>query len=212
MSKRGVKEEKKGKKGIYLQECTENDVFDAPGAPRVIGIDPGISGAIVVIDGKKLFKSYPMPLEKGAPPRSVSFQGLMDVFDEIRIAHGALHIFLERAVPMAMGSKGAFSYGRGFEAIVIAIKLHRLPVTMVEPAKWTREMHEGISSDLKPKARSLIAVQRLFPTLVSLLPQKPKGGLHDGPIDALLIAGYGLRRLMPSAPIPVPSTEVADFF
>ncbi len=63
-------------------------------------------------------------------------------------------------------------------------------------------MDEGNASrkDLLPKAKSLIAVKRLFPKLVKQLPRDRKGNLLDGPVDALLIAGYGLRRLRPKDP------------
>jgi hypothetical protein len=160
----------------------------------VLGIDPGINGAFVITDGKFL-RSYPMPIVVNGKEKLIDFDGVWARLSAIKTAHGPIHVFLERAVPMAMGSKGAFTYGRGFEALIIALNLHKFPLTHVEPNRWTKEMHEGISADLKPKARSLIAVKRLYPHLVKSLPKKPKGGLHDGPIDALLIAGYGLRKL-----------------
>lgn len=164
-------------------------------ADRLVAIDPGISGAIVITNGVDFFDSFPMPIVSDGKNKAVDFDGVFKLLEKISYVHGLIHVYLERAVPMAMGSKHAFNYGRGFEAIVIALSLVKFPVTYVEPNKWTKEMHEGISADLKPKARSLIAVQRLYPGLVALLPKKPKGGLHDGPIDALLIAGYGLRKM-----------------
>lgn len=163
-------------------------------ALKVLGIDPGISGALVVTDGRTL-DSYPMPIKVDGKNKSVDFRAVRDLLGNLLEVCGPLHVFLERAIPMAMGSAGAFSYGRGFEALVIAIDLVGFPMTQVDPSRWAKEMHEGISADLKPKARSLIAVKRLYPHLVAQLPKRPKGGLHDGPIDALLIAGYGLRLL-----------------
>jgi hypothetical protein len=158
---------------------------------KVLAIDPGINGAFVLTDGKGFFKYWPMPVTLDGKDKSVNFKGVLEILKKV----GTVHVYLERAMPMAQGMKSAFSYGRGFEALVIAISMSGLSVTYVEPAKWTKEMHEGISADLKPKAKSLIAVQRLFPKLVMYLPKKPKGGLHDGPIDALLIAGWALRKL-----------------
>lgn len=160
----------------------------------VIAIDPGISGAILATNGDDFLEVHSMPVVSDGKNKQVSFDGVHLILKTLAARHGTPHVFLERAVPMAMGAKGAFSYGRGFEAIVIAVRLTHLPVTHVEPSKWTREMMEGISIDLRPKARALIAVERLYPRLVGQLPKKPKGGLQDGPIDALLIAGYGLRK------------------
>lgn len=164
----------------------------------VLGIDPGNTGSFVLTNGVKL-KTWEMPLIQSGKNKTISHRGVMEILSDVVIEDDVIdgpevQVYLERAMPMAMGSKHAFSYGRGFEAIVIAIETIKLPMTMVEPQKWAKEMHEGISADLKPKAKSLIAAKRLFPKLVAMLPTKPKGGVHDGMIDALLIAGYGLRK------------------
>ncbi len=182
-----------------------------PGAPRgalALGIDPGVSGAFVLTDGDGFAKVWPMPLVVNGADRSIDFDGvhelLWNLLEEYRF-----HIFLERAIPMAMGSKGAFSYGRGFAAIEIAIQLHNIPVTYVEPAKWAKYMHEGLSTDLRPKAKSMMAAKRLYPKIVKILPTNTKGTLQDGPIDALLIAGYGIRRgLVSSGGV----AKIDDFF
>ena len=155
---------------------------------KVIGIDPGLTGAIVVLNGEK-FESFLMPIQEN---KDVDF----DQFRKILAGFEGGHVFLERAMPLAMGAKHAFNYGRGFMALELAIKLSGLAVTYVEPAKWVKLMHEGISKDLKPKAKSLIAVQRLFPNLIDKIPNTPKSGkMHEGVVDALLIAGFGARTL-----------------
>jgi crossover junction endodeoxyribonuclease RuvC len=164
-----------------------------------LGIDPGFSGAFVLTDGDKFFEYWRMPLVdiSGGKEKQVEFDGVHELLDDIYQKHRP-HVFLERAIPMAMGSKGAFNYGRGFAALEIAIELIGMPVTYVEPSKWAKQMHEGLSADLRPKAKSLMAVKRLFPRLVEALPRNKKGALLDGPVDALLIAGYGLRRHRPA--------------
>jgi hypothetical protein len=168
-----------------------------PSAPKsglALGIDPGFAGAFVLTDGDGFLKTWPMPLVViPGGDRTIDFDGVHELLTEIFEAHRP-HIFLERAIPMAMGSKGAFNYGRGFAALEIAIELIGMPVTYVEPAKWAKYMHEGLSTDLRPKAKSMMAVKRLYPKLVKVLPTNTKGTLQDGPIDALLIAGYGIRR------------------
>lgn len=182
----------------------------APNSKLALGIDPGFSGAFVLTDGDRFVKIWPMPLVVNGADRMIDFDGVHELLDEMLKAY-RFHIFLERAIPMAMGSKGAFNYGRGFAALEIAIELHKIPVTYVEPAKWAKYMHEGLSTDLRPKAKSMMAVKRLYPKLVSVLPTNTKGALQDGPIDALLIAGYGIRKgyVQPAA---VPQKDDADFF
>lgn len=159
---------------------------------KVLGIDPGVSGAFVLIEDGNIVECHSMPTVVEQKNKSVSFVGVQTLLLSIGLG---VNVFLERAAPMAMGSKAAFNYGRGFEAIVLAVGLLKMPLTLIEPSKWTKEMHEGISQDLKPKARSKIAAERLFPIQIEKLPKLPKGGVHEGMIDALLIAGYGVRRL-----------------
>lgn len=185
-----------------------------PSAPKsglALGIDPGFSGAFVLTDGAGFLKIWPMPLVViPGGDRTISFDGvhelLSQVFEEYRP-----HAFLERAKPIAMGSKGAFNYGRGFAALEIAIELIGMPVTYVEPSTWTKYMHEGLSTDLRPKAKSIMAVKRLYPKLAKVLPTNTKGALQDGPIDALLIAGYAIRKGFVT-PKAAPKKDETDFF
>lgn len=163
----------------------------------VLAIDPGLTGAFVLTDGKRL-KTWPMPVKVNGKEKSVHFDGVHALLWEVMDGYGTPHVFLERAVAFGQGAKMAFNYGRGFEALLIAIELLKFPMTLVEPSKWAKEMHEGILADLKPKVKSRMAVERLFPHLVRQLPKNKKGVFQDGPIDALLIAGYALRKTAPS--------------
>lgn len=181
------------KKHIHTQRDVRR-VPQRPSAPRVLGIDPGLEGAFVLYNGLS-FVSFKMPTRKIGKGTEIVFDQVHALLHAIVVEHGQVPAYLERAVSFGMGSTGAFNYGRGFAAVEIAIQLLKFPVTYVEPHKWTKEMHAGISKDLKPKAKSLVAIERLFPNLVKQLPRNTKGRLLEGPVDALLIAGYGHRLL-----------------
>lgn len=155
---------------------------------KIVGIDPGISGAIVSLNAETNdFIFHKMPIHEN---KDINFEAFLEIIYSV----GQCHVFLERAVAFALGVTGAFNYGRGFAALEIAIKFSKLPVTYVEPNKWTKEMHQGIETDLKAKAKSIIAVKRLFPGLVDKIPTTKTGKMHEGVVDALLIAGYGARK------------------
>jgi len=154
----------------------------------VCAIDPGKTGAMVLMKDHELLRFEVMPLNSSSEP---CFNRVRTILKEWMPDH----IFLERAIPMAMGSKHAFVYGRGFAALEIAIQIEGFPVTYVEPSKWTKEIHEGISADLKAKAKSVIAFERLFPHLGDVVPKNTKGRFHEGVLDAILIAAYGIRKL-----------------
>lgn len=159
---------------------------------KILAIDPGHKGAFVLYN-KSIFKWWAMPIQTDGKNVSVEFSGIVKLLNLIKRAYPDTHIYLERAKPLAMGSKHAFNYGRDFAALEIAIVLSKIPVTYVEPSTWAKKMHEGVSKDLKTKAKSLVAVKRLLPSLVGKLPVAPKTKVPlDGPVDALLIAAYGL--------------------
>lgn len=154
-----------------------------------LGIDPGQKGAFVFLkyDASE-FEFYEMPLD---PQGDVSFVGVLELLEKFPPLSLA---WLERAIPFAMGAKHAFNYGRGFAAIEHALFLSKMPVVYVEPGKWAKVMHQGIDANLKPKVKSVVAVERLFPKLAPQIPKGPKSGkYHDGVLEALLIAGYAQR-------------------
>lgn len=157
----------------------------------VWGVDPGLTGAFVFLEGS-IMHFYKMPLNALKEP---DFHAVAEILSK----HDG-HVFLERAIPFAMPSGAAFNYGRGFMVLELAIKLSGLPVTYVEPAKWTKAMHQGISADLKPKNKSVIAVERLYPHFLGVIPKAKTGKLNEGVVDALLIAGFGKRNEILSLP------------
>jgi hypothetical protein len=150
-----------------------------------LGIDPGLKGGLVLISEEgKIVDFMPTPLRK---------DGLIDhdaIYKFIApIAN--LHVYLERAVAFGMGRTSAFNYGRGFAAIEIAIELTGNRINYVYPQVWTRLLHQGEVKCGEPKAVSLKVARRLFN--IRKFPVSRRGKVHDGLIDALLIAEYGRR-------------------
>lgn len=202
MGKNGIKREKyRGKREkkeriIEVYRKAKETLLTPQHPKKVIGIDPGNRGALVLTDGVEFIEVQPMPITREGKEERISRTDVLLTFATFVNRYGGdLHVFLERPVSFGMGTKGAFTYGRGYEAVLIAIADAGLPFTLVEPGKWTKEMHAGLSKKWKPKAKSQVAVGRLFPRLVEHLPVGRNRVPLDGPVDALLIAGYGLRQL-----------------
>lgn len=162
--------------------------------PTVVGIDPGLDGAFVVIEPDEKMYWYLMPVLKMGKQREVNPTGVAWLVERFQYIED-VQVFLERAIPFAMGAKSAFNYGRGFAAIEIALGQAEIPVTYVEPAKWTKIMHQGTDARLKPKERSLVAARRLVPKMLKNVPIGRSGRVNEGVLDALLIAEYGRRSL-----------------
>src|SRR6476619_5903668 len=90
---------------------------------EVLAIDPGNLGAIVYLNSNGDFQFFKMPLDE----EGISFGGIVEVLKNFK----DVPIFLERAIPFKMGTKHAFSYGRGFGFIEIAVQLSGNPITYV---------------------------------------------------------------------------------
>jgi len=156
----------------------------------VMGIDPGLEGAFVTLEGSKLLNFSKMPL--GHDEKGIDFAAVCRLLNDFKPDH----IYLERAVAFRQGVTSAFNYGKGVAAIEIAIQLSAIPCTQVMPAKWTKFIHQGIKADLEPKVKSAIALERLRPKFKDLIPKGIRSGkYHDGILDALLIALYGQHQL-----------------
>lgn len=159
-----------------------------------IGVDAGLDGAAVAIDDRgKIIFQHVMPT-LGKEKRQLSLVGLHAIFRSfaeclIPIDSCCLEFVASRP---GMGAPSVFKFGRTYGATEALLIANSIPYTLVTPKVWTREMHQGIEGD-EPKAKSKIAISRLFPE-VNLLATERSRVAHDGLIDALLIAEYARRK------------------
>jgi hypothetical protein len=166
---------------------------------NVLGIDPGNTGAICLLieesgqAPKAAWGRLPVSQTK---PVTVLFQPLFNAMMAMKTNLGIDHVILERAKAMAMGAGAAFNYGRSFHAVELAVEQLGVPVTYVDPHVWTKTLLSGIDLRMKPKERSLVGLERLFPHLVSEIPKNRNGKLDEGIREALLIAEWGRRKLL----------------
>lgn len=160
-----------------------------------IGLDPGKTGACVILTEDRHYETYAFKsMGKEYDERDfldwLQSKKLEYENDGFQIAHA----FVEQvAARPGQGVVSMFSFGRSYGSQRCVIAANKIPFTLVTPAKWTKEMHQGIPSHLKTKDRSEIAVSRLYPDFE---PTEPctKAQLQ-GVRDALLLAEYGLRGL-----------------
>ncbi len=159
-----------------------------------IGVDPGKSGAIAIINNSMEIDIKPMPLIKGKGARSeydlVEIKNCID----LEKCFGALFVTVEKQQPMPPGSLGGSlaNYNRGCASgwtwMLMALGIsHQL----VHPKTWQKAMLAG-TSGTDTKQRSIIAAQRLFPGQ-SLKRTERCRKPDDGFSDALLICAYGMR-------------------
>ena len=132
-----------------------------------IGVDPGVGGGIAVIDEAGLtVEVTKMPETDG------------DLLSFFGVYGGKAIAALEfvRSSPQ-MGVASAFTFGRGYGALRMALQASRIPYTEVTPPKWQQRMGCRSKGDKNvTKARA----QELFPGLK----------VTHATADALLLASY----------------------
>lgn len=152
----------------------------------ILGIDPGLSGALAFIDGDDPMGSLnviDMPtsevLRNGKKKREISISELDNCLR--RAAPDVAYLELVGAMP-GQGVSSMFSFGRSVGIIEALIVSHRVSYTTVSPRVWQRvvDMRKG-----KDGAR--LRAQQLFPHYSNLFDRAK----DDGRADAALIAYYG---------------------
>lgn len=157
-----------------------------------IGIDPGLDGAVAIINGDGEATVYDTPTTKiksGKKNKNMYVESLMaDILRQYEVYK--VEVTLEKAQSMPkQGVASTFSTGEGYGLWRGILAALQIPYTIITSQKWKKEMMGGMG---KEKSASCYRAQQLFPS-VELF--GPKGGAKDGRGDALLIAEYGRRTL-----------------
>ena len=151
-----------------------------------IGVDPGLSGAIVVLDSAgELVELADMPTQMTTTGRrEINAACLADLLRKYPGAPAAVERVGAR--PGESATSGfSFGFSQGSILAVLAVLGH--PVRLVQPASWKRWAGIPAGAD---KQASIGVAARLLPTAARHLTLKK----HDGRADALLIGLYALRH------------------
>lgn len=155
---------------------------------RVIGIDPGLSGAVAVLTGTDSLAVFDMPTmtveRNGKAKRQVSATELAEIIYTMK--NDNCHVYCERVGAMAgQGVTSVFSFGRSFGMIEGILAAFKLPVTYVAPATWVKAVGRGQGKDAS-RARAM----EIFPNNQTDF----KRVKDDGRADAALIAYWGSKH------------------
>lgn len=177
-----------------------------------IGIDPGASGAVVVLNystkdksissveayklngawnpyglaGKELEKSYANAME------------LSRIFNNISaLSNDGAKVFVEDVKPFrGMSAKTVFSFSMNIGYIYLLLSQRKTPFTPILATLW--QNHIGTTTKSKDKNHK----QEIADIMASLYPEHKdimygaKGGLQDGIADAFAIAHTGLQLIL----------------
>lgn len=148
----------------------------------IVGIDPGQTGGVAVLESSPIL--YVMK----------DSTWFADMMEELKAQ--PLKVYIERAQAMPKnGAVSMFKYGQHFGELLGVLTALQIPFETVPPVTWTKAIHQTTNKTIGPKARSLQAVQRLFPGVRLTDPESERAKKpHEGIVDALLIAEYGRRQ------------------
>ena len=152
---------------------------------KIIGIDPGLSGAIAVMHDKKVMNMYDMPVmaEGKKNKRQLNSSQLVNIIKENINEDEDTIVVVEQVNAMpGQGVTSMFNFGQTFGAIKGVCAALRLPIFFVRPSKWKKHF-ELINSS---KDASRTKVIEMYPTLSGQLAKKRDVNRSD----AVLIAKF----------------------
>ena len=154
----------------------------------IIGIDPGLTGAIAFFDtsgGTLTLSDMPVVSVKrnNKLKNEVSAAGLVDVIKTQVIGLTTHKVFIERVNAMpGQGVTSVFSFGRSLGIVEGVVASFGIATTIVPPMTWQKAINVRGGKD-GSRARAM----ELFPAYANLFARKK----DDGRADAALIAWYG---------------------
>lgn len=164
----------------------------------IVGIDPGLSGAVAVINtGMGTVEIHDTPTEQIVKAKGkktdylpANMAALFRVY-----SHTIDHAFVEKVSAMpGQGVTSMFGFGKGFGIWQGVLAGLGIPYTLVIPQRWKKEIMEGLGDKEAAIGRAL----QLYPQVSELLSVK-RGIVTKqqaiGRADALLIAEYGRRTI-----------------
>lgn len=148
----------------------------------ILGIDPGLSGALAFMDDEELL-IYDIPTlnieRNGKNKRQIDLQNLLAILQLCQVEH--CYLEMVGAMP-GQGVSSMFQMGRGYGQIEMALASCAIPVTYVTPQKWKKAL-----SVPKDKDGARQRASQLMPQWAHNWDLKK----HDGRAEAALIAKYG---------------------
>ena len=152
---------------------------------RIIGIDPGLSGAIAILDGLKIFDMFDMPVmsEGKKNKNQLNSAQLVNIIKGHILSNDDTFVIVEQVSAMpGQGVTSMFNFGQTFGAIKGICAAMNLPIFYVRPAKWKK--HFELINASKDASRTKVI--EMYPSISDRLRRKK----DVNKADAVLIARY----------------------
>ena len=152
----------------------------------IIGIDPGLSGAIAVLENNKVLNLFDMPImsEGKKNKRQLNSALLVSLLKEnILNEREEVAVVVEQVNAMpGQGVTSMFNFGQTFGAIKGICAALELPIFFVRPSKWKKHFELINSSKDSSRTKAI----EMYPKLSNQLGKKKDVNKSD----AILIARF----------------------
>ena len=151
----------------------------------IIGIDPGISGAISVIENKKILEVYDTPtmIDGKKNKKQINSAQVTNIIKEKLNSDKEVIVVVEHVNAMpGQGVTSMFNFGQSFGILKGICSAMQLPMYFVRPAKWKKYFNLLNSEKDASRTRAI----EIFPYFSSQLSKKK----DSNKADAILIASF----------------------
>jgi len=152
---------------------------------KIIGIDPGLSGAIAVLENNKVLNIFDMPVmsEGKKNKRQLNSALLVNFLKESIKDNEEVAIVVEQVNAMpGQGVTSMFNFGQTFGAIKGICAALEFPIFFVRPSKWKKHFELINSSKDASRTKAI----EMYPKLSKELAKKKDVNKSD----AILIARF----------------------
>ena len=151
----------------------------------IIGIDPGVSGAISIMENKKVIEIHDMPtmIDGKKNKKQVNGSQVTNIIKEKLNQNNEIIVVVEHVNAMpGQGVTSMFNFGQSFGVLKGICSAMQLSMYFVRPAKWKK--YFGLIKTEKDASRTKVI--EIFPYISTQLSKKK----DSNKADAVLIASF----------------------
>ena len=152
---------------------------------RIIGIDPGLSGGIAILDDNKVIELFDMPVMPDGKKNKRQLNSALLVKlikDNIKNLEDTVMVVEKVNAMPGQGVTSMFNFGQTFGAIKGICAALGLPIFLIRPAKWKKHFELINSSKDSSRTKAI----EMYPSISEQLSKKKDVNKSD----AILIARY----------------------
>ena len=152
---------------------------------KIVGIDPGLSGAIAILKDKKVLSLFEMPVmaEGKKNKKQLNSAQLVNIIKTNIEKNEDIAVVVEQVNAMpGQGVTSMFNFGQTFGALKGICAALELPIFFVRPSKWKKHFELINSSKDASRTKAI----EMYPKLSNQLSKKKDVNKSD----AILIARF----------------------